>query len=63
MPPLSVSVGVASLEGSLRKGGKRDLESLASRVLTAADNALYRSKREGRGRVSAAARTDDSFGK
>ncbi len=55
LPPLTVSVGVASLRSSLRE----NTVGLAARLLTAGDRALYRAKRGGKNQVACATRRDD----
>jgi len=56
-PETSVSVGVATLAASLDRERRRGGE--AERLLVAADRALYRAKRSGRGRHAVAAPADD----
>jgi len=63
MPKLSATIGIATLRGSLRKGGSRSNGAVLSRLLTASDNALYRAKRAGLTRVAFATARDDNFGK
>jgi len=57
LPGVTISVGVATLRGSLRARG--DARGRASRLLVAADRALYRAKHAGRDAVSMATLRDD----
>ena len=59
LPAISVSIGVATLRHSLRRGG--DVPTRATRLLGAADRALYRAKGPRNASVLAAPR-DDSRG-
>ena len=61
LPALSVSVGAATLRGSLSKSRRQ--ADLTARLLAAGDKALYRAKRNGRGRLVAATRRDDTLGR
>lgn len=58
LPGVTISVGVATLRGSLRARG--DERRRASRLLVAADRALYRAKHAGRDAVSVATVQDDT---
>jgi len=62
LPAVSISVGVASLRASLGTEERRG-PSRGQRLLTAADKALYRAKRAGRGRAARAYRRDDTLGR
>jgi len=55
LPRVSASLGVASLGASLRAARGDQCK----RLLTAADRALYRAKRNGRNRIERASRRDD----
>jgi diguanylate cyclase (GGDEF)-like protein len=58
LPGVTISVGVATLRASLRQRG--DERRCASRLLVAADRALYRAKHAGRDAVSVATVRDDA---
>jgi diguanylate cyclase (GGDEF)-like protein len=58
LPGVTISVGVATLRASLRPRG--DERRRASRLLVAADRALYRAKHAGRDAVSVATVRDDA---
>ena len=58
LPGVTISVGVATLRASLAARG--DERRRASRLLVAADRALYRAKHAGRDAVSVATARDDS---
>jgi len=58
LPRMTVSLGVATLGASL-KPGRASTQRRATRLLSAADRALYRAKRKGRNRVARATRRDD----
>ncbi len=61
LPPLTVSVGVASMRRNLAADEEQSVADIATRLLTAADRALYRAKRNGRDRVALATRRDDTL--
>lgn len=58
LPGVTISVGVATLRASL--AAREDERRRASRLLVAADRALYRAKHAGRDAVSVATTGDDS---
>lgn len=61
LPAITVSVGVATLRTAL--GKKRSSAPRSARLLTAADNALYRAKEHGRDRSARATVKDDRLGR
>ncbi len=63
LPALSVSIGIATLRGSLGSRQARGGPSRSARLLTAADQALYRAKERGRARSARASRRDDRLGR
>jgi two-component system cell cycle response regulator len=58
LPKITVSVGVATLNGLRRSNGKRS-DNLRARLMTTADRALFRAKAAGRNRVVVAKMRDD----
>ncbi|MFW6051915.1 MAG: diguanylate cyclase domain-containing protein [Myxococcota bacterium] len=60
LPPVSISVGVATLHTSLAEDGRPGTRP-GTRLLTAADHALYRAKDRGRDRAARATPEDDTL--
>lgn len=61
LPELTVSIGVASMRRSLEVESSQSEAEVGTRLLAAADRALYRAKRHGRNRVAFATRNDDTL--